>query len=125
MFEALNRERSSRGLNPLVSHACAELVATIRARDLAARNYFAHESPDGETAISLLNSHAIPYSSAGENLARNNYPINQSLDVAVQDLMASAPHRGLILNATYTHPGVAAMEDAQGMKYYVMILLSI
>ena len=125
LFEGLNLERSSRGIRELQPHTCAGLVATARAIDLAENDYFAHESPSGETATSLLQARAIPYQSAGENLARNNYPASQSLQVALDGLMESTGHRSLILDAGFTHLGVATAEDGLGMKYYVMILLKL
>ena len=60
---------------------------------------------------------------AGENLARNNYPDDQSVAVAIRDLMASQGHRDIILGPNYTHLAVAAVNDGTGMWYYTMIFI--
>ncbi len=124
LFASLNRERLERGIAALGTHPCGEHVAMLRARDLAERGYFAHVSPSGESAASLMRSLDVGYSNLGENLARNNYPADESVQVAFDSLMASDPHRTAILNPSFSYVGVASTEDATGMKYYVMIFLS-
>ncbi len=97
----------------------------LRAHDLAERGYFAHVSPSGESAVSLMRSLEFAYSDVGENLARNNYPAGQSVEVAFQALMDSDLHRAAILNASFSYVGVASTEDAAGMKYFVVIFLAV
>ena len=123
LFDSINYERLQQGLAALRDHPCGRRVAEVRALDMAGRSYFSHQSPDGGTAISLLRDHGISFSAAGENLARNNYPVDQSVDVAITSLMESEVHRLAILGLSYTHLSVAFSEDAAGMKYYVMIFI--
>jgi len=85
--------------------------------------YFSHTSPSGQTAFTLLDAYAVPHGWAGENLARNNYPDDQTVGVAIRDLMASSGHRANILNANYTSLGVAVAFDGTGMKYFTMIFI--
>ena len=124
LLTSLNQERLDRGIAGLETHPCGEHVAMLRARDLAERGYFAHVSPSGDSAASLMRSLEVTYSQIGENLARNNFPAGQSVDVAFQSLMDSDLHRAAILNASYRYVGVASTEDSSGMKYYVIIFLS-
>jgi len=124
LFNAVNEERAQQGLFPLIWHDPVANVAKFRSKDMASRNYFSHKSPEGETAFSLLDRYGIPHSWAGENLARNNYPDNQTVGVAIRDLMASEGHQENILSGNYTHLGVGAVEDSTGMKYYTMIFIS-
>ncbi len=107
----------------LTSDACAVNVAQIRSDDMANLGYFSHTSPTGETAFSLLDANRVPHGWAGENLARNNYPDDESVAVAIRDLMASPPHRANILNVNYSAIGVAVAFDGQGMKYFTMIFI--
>ena len=123
LFDSINSERLLQGLIALKDHLCGRIVAEVRAVDLATRNYFSHQSPNGETATSLLRARGIDFSAAGENLARNNYPVGRSVDVAIDSLMDSELHRQAILDRSYTHLGVAFSEDEAGMKYYVMIFI--
>jgi uncharacterized protein YkwD len=107
----------------LAAHGCVAYVAQLRSNDMAARRYFAHESPEGESAFSLLAANGMPHGYAGENLARNNYPVGDSVSVAIRDLMASQGHRDNILSPHYTHMGVAVADDGDGMRYYTMVFI--
>ena len=123
MFSAINNERVQQGMPALAVHRCVVYIAKIRSDDMAALNYFSHTSPNGDTAFSLMDRYVVPYGWAGENLARNNYPDNESVGVAIRDLMASAGHRANILGVNYTHLGVGAAVDEAGMKYFTMIFV--
>jgi uncharacterized protein YkwD len=123
LFDAANRERTSRGLPALAAHGCVVYVAQIRSDDMADRGYFSHTSPDGSTAFSLMDQYGVPYGWAGENLARNNYPDNQTVQVAIENLMNSQGHRDNILSTNYTHMGIGFAVDGAGMKYYTMIFI--
>ena len=123
MFNAINNERTQQGLPALTVHGCVVYVAKIRSDDMASLNYFSHTSPNGDTAFSLMDKYGVPYGWAGENLARNNYPDNESVSVAISDLMASPGHRANILGVNYTHLGVGTAVDGAGMKYYTMIFI--
>ena len=110
-------------MSSLALHGCAVYVAQLRSDDMASIGYFSHTSPTGDTAFSLLDAFLVPHGWAGENLARNNYPDNESVGVAIRDLMASEGHRANILNANYTSMGVAVAFDGEGMKYFTMIFM--
>ncbi len=125
LFNASNRERQIQGLAPFAPHDCGAAAARVRAKDMALNSYFSHEGAGGETASSLLRGYGVAYTMAGENLAKNNYPAEESAGVAFGALMESAAHRDAILNPRFTHVGVALSEDGDGMKYYVMIFLEI
>jgi uncharacterized protein YkwD len=119
----LNAERIAAGLPALVVDGDLVTIARIRSSDMATRNYFSHTSPDGQTAFTLLDQWGIPYSWAGENLARNNYPAGESAAVAAEDLMASPPHRENILSPNYTRVGVGYAEDGSGMRYFTIVFV--
>ena len=123
LFNAINNERTQQGMSALAVHGCVVYVAKIRSDDMAARNYFSHTSPEGETAFTLMDKYGVPYGWAGENLARNNYPNDQTVAIAIRDLMASPGHRANILSPNYTHLGVGFAQDGAGMKYYTMIFI--
>jgi uncharacterized protein YkwD len=123
LFNAINVERAAAGMPALAAHGCLTYVAQIRSNDMASRNYFSHTSPEGVTAFSLLDSYGVPYGWAGENLARNNYPDNEAVGVAIRDLMASPGHRANILSSNFTHLGVALAVDGAGMKYFTMVFV--
>jgi uncharacterized protein YkwD len=119
----LNAERTAAGLPALVVDGNLVAIARIRSSDMAARGYFSHTSPDGQSAFTLLDQWGIPYSWAGENLARNNYPIGETTAIATEDLMASPPHRANMLSPNYTRVGVGYAEDGSGMRYYTIVFV--
>lgn len=121
LFNAVNAQRAANGMGALAANGCLVYVAQLRSNDMAARGYFSHTSPDGSTAFSLMDYYGIPYGWAGENLARNNYPDDQSVGVAINELMNSAGHRDNILHTAYRQIGVAVAIDGSGMKYFTMI----
>ena len=89
---------------------------------MADHNYFAHVSPiTGDNAFTLMDKYGVPYGWAGENLAKNNYPTSECVDVADEALWNSPPHRENILNPNYTDMGIALVIDASGMKYFTII----
>ena len=123
LFDAINAERAAAGLPALAADGCLAHLARLRADDMAAQGYFAHESPDGVSFASLLGDYAVPFYIAAENLARNNAPDADSVALAIDSLMASAPHRASILSVEMTLLGVAAASDGAGMTYYAMLFV--
>ncbi len=119
----LNAERAAAGLPALAVDGELVSIARVRSNDMASRDYFSHTSPDGQTAFTLIDQRGISYSWAGENLARNNYPLAETIAVAVRDLMASPPHRDNILSPNYTRLGVGYADDGSGMHYFTMIFV--
>jgi uncharacterized protein YkwD len=123
LFNAINSERTSRGLPALQADPCVVYVAQRRSNDMAANNYFSHTSPSGESAFTLLDAYGVPHGWAGENLARNNYPDDQTVAIAIRDLMASQGHRDNILSTNYNALGVGFAVSGDGMKYFTMVFI--
>lgn len=122
LFDATNARRVSSGLAPLRANGYLAGIARLRSDDMATYNYFAHESPvTGQSAFSLMDQYGVPYGWAGENLAKNNYPIDQTVAVADEALWNSPSHRANILNANYTDAGIALAVDATGMNYFTIL----
>lgn len=89
---------------------------------MAQHNYFAHVSPiTGENVFALMDRYGVPYGWAGENLAKNNYPESECVQVADQALWDSPSHHENIVNSNYTDVGVALTVDASGMKYFTIV----
>jgi len=121
ILTGINNERVAAGLAPLQVDSALVVVSRERSNDMIQQGYFGHISPNGETAFSLLDRYGIPYGWAGENLARNNYPEDECVGVAVHDWMASEGHRENILNVHYTAMGAGAAVDGSGMYYFTMV----
>lgn len=121
MLTAHNSERAAAGFGPLEADATLTRLARQRALDMATRGYFAHTSPTGETAFTLLNGAGYGFTLAGENLARNNYPDAQTVSVAMSGFMSSVSHRVNVLEPTFRRVGIGQVVAADGMKYFVVI----
>jgi uncharacterized protein YkwD len=121
MFAAHNAERARTGAGPLTVDATLQQAAQRRAQDMASRNYFSRTSPSGETAFSILGQLGYSYSIAGENIARNNYPDNQSVSTAMTGFMNSPSHRDNLLDRRFNRVGIAMAIGADGMKYFAVV----
>ena len=69
---------------------------------MAARGYWSHDTPDGQTPWSFMIAAGYDYQTAGENLA---YGFDTSADVMTA-WMNSPDHRANILNSTYHDIGI-------------------
>jgi uncharacterized protein YkwD len=123
ILAGINAQRVAAGLPVLQLDPNLVMVSRERSEDMAKNGYFAHVSPTGDTAFSIMDRYGIPYAWAGENLARNNYPDDESVAVALREWMASQGHRENILNPHYSTVGVGAAEDGAAMKYFTLVFV--
>ena len=121
MYASHNQQRAASGLSPLALDGTLVAAARQRAQDMAAKGYFAHTSPSGETAFSVIDGYGYVYAIAGENIARNNYPQSQSVGVAMNGFMNSPGHRANILEVLFTKVGIGVATDGNGMIYYAVV----
>jgi uncharacterized protein YkwD len=87
-------------------------AAQAKANDMAAKDYWAHNSPDGQTPWSFIAAAGYHYEAAGENLA---YGFENAGDV-VTAWMNSPTHRANVLGGNYKDVGfgVAQAPNYQG-----------
>ncbi len=98
-----NAQRVEQGLGGLTVNPILVRAAQAKASDMAAKGYFAHQSPDGSQPWDWIRSAGYVYRVAGENLAVN---FVDSSDVT-SAWMASPAHRANILSPKYTEIGIA------------------
>jgi uncharacterized protein YkwD len=106
----VNVERSSRGLRALRDNSRMDKAAGSHSRDMVARGYFDHVTPNGGDPVSrLAHVHYITNSllswSVGEDLAWGS-GIDSTPREIVKSWMASPPHRANILHASFRDAGV-------------------
>lgn len=108
----LNRERADAGLRQLEPNRCLARAAAGHARDMVARRYFAHRSPDGRGfAERILATGYAPSGASwtvGENLAWGAAPAGDPAWV-IEAWMESRGHRENVLRASFRDVGVAAV----------------
>lgn len=104
LIDLTNTDRRSEQKSFLVISPLLQKAAEAKARDMAAKGYFAHTSPEGLTPWHWFETAGYVFSYAGENLAVN---FSDSRDVN-NAWMNSPGHRANILNKNFTEIGIAA-----------------
>jgi Cysteine-rich secretory protein family len=112
LLDNTNTQRSTNGLGGLGLNAELDQAAQSKANDMAVRDYWSHNTPDGQTPWSFIASAGYSYQTAGENLA---YGFDSSANT-VTGWMNSSEHRANILNTTYEEVGfgIASSPNYQG-----------
>jgi uncharacterized protein YkwD len=105
MLEMLNEERRRAGLRPLKADPELAEVARAHSRDMFARGYFSHVTPDGRDLSERMRAAREGYLVAGENLA-----LAPTLPGAHQGLMNSPGHRKNILRAQFGRVGIGILD---------------
>ncbi len=123
LFDRINALRVERGLGPLAVDGALVDLARARSADMASRNYFSHTTPEGVNVFDMMAQRGINYLYAGENLARNNYPEAETVQVAFDSLAASPPHLENMLGANYLRMGIGMAYNGAGMYYFTILLI--
>ena len=71
LVDLVNQNRNSTGLRTLRQSPILAQAATMKARDMAEKGYFAHTSPDGKKPWYWFTQAGYNFIYAGENLAIN------------------------------------------------------
>ncbi|HUS14903.1 MAG TPA: CAP domain-containing protein [Chloroflexia bacterium] len=121
LLRQINAARAQAGLGAVTLDAQLIALARDRSADMANRGYFDHRTPDGKTFLDLMKSRAIPYYMAGEIIAENNYPADQTPDQAYTGFMNSGEHHTIIMMGNWTHAGVGQAVDGKGMYFYTVL----
>lgn len=106
LLNLTNLERQKAGLAPLALDEKLMLVANNKSKDMLAKDYWAHNSPDGRPPWYFFNKEGYSYLYAGENLARG---FNNSKE-AVDAWMKSEKHRENILSPNFSEVGFSIRE---------------
>ena len=118
LLEATNKEREQNGMVNLELNPELSLAAEKKAEDMFARNYWAHNGPNGSTPWDFIKGAGYTYIYAGENLAKD---FQNSNDV-VQAWMKSPSHRENILRKEYQDIGFAVVNgDLNGEETTLVI----
>jgi uncharacterized protein YkwD len=112
MLDLINEERTARNLKVLTFDEDLAGVGDAHCRDMFARGYFSHNSPEGETPFDRMNKAGLVYLVAGENLA-----LAPTVEEAFLGLMNSPGHKANMLSPEFGRVGIAAVD---GGKYGIM-----
>ena len=110
----VNQRRSQSGLPALKRGSTTSYVAQLKARDMATKGYFSHQSPTYGSPFTMLQNFGLRFSAAGENIAYGQ----QTPQAVMNAWMNSAGHRANILSRSYTFIGVGAGKNKNGVIYW-------
>ena len=113
MLAMLNEERRAQGLPDLQNDPAATAVARSHSRDMFARGFFSHVTPESEDPFDRMRRGGLKFRAAGENLA-----LARTLTMAHEGLMNSPGHRANILRPAFRRVGIGIMD---GGRYGLMV----
>ena len=118
VFNMINAQRTSNGLQALKVDNEVQRVARIKAKDLVDNNYFSHNSPVYGSPFEMLQNFKISYRTAGENIAGNS-----TNSGAVNAWMNSDGHRANILNSNFEYTGIGVVSSPKYGKVFVQMFI--
>ena len=120
LLDETNQQRAEDGLAPLKLNDMLSTAATLKARNMLSEQYWAHESPQGETPWHWFEEAGYTYTYAGENLAKGF----SSTEDVIQAWMNSPEHRQNILDRQYQDVGFAVIPGIlQGEQTMLVVAL--
>jgi uncharacterized protein YkwD len=108
MLRLVNEERAAQGLRPLQADPELAEVARAHSRDMFARGYFSHVTPDGQDPFERMRQAQVKYRTAGENIA-----LAATLPMAHRGLMNSPGHRANILRPAFARVGIGIVDGGR------------
>jgi uncharacterized YkwD family protein len=102
VVDLTNQQRAANGCGALKVNPTLTQVAQAHSADMAANNYFSHDSQNGASPFDRMSAAGYRFSAAAENIAAGQ----RTPGDVVTAWMNSEGHRANILNCTYTEIGV-------------------
>lgn len=123
MIRRLGAERSAVGVVPLRSDSRLNAIADERAKDMAARGYFSHTTPEGTGFADLLSARGVTWYGAGEAIAWNTaQDLDLSIDMATEGWMSSTTHRDILLSGEFNYVGVGAATAGDRVYWSAVVI---
>jgi hypothetical protein len=124
MVDALNVDRTTRGLVPVRIDSRLMAIARARSVDKATKNYFSHTQPDGRNVFDMISAQKITWYNAGEIIAWNNYPtLETSIHAANTGWLNSPPHKAIVVSTSFNYVGVGLALGSNGKKIWTAVYM--
>jgi uncharacterized protein YkwD len=101
LLSSTNGARASNDVGSLKINSKLAAAAQAKANDMAERNYWSHNTPEGDPPWTFVSAQKYSYQKLGENLAAG-FSSEQS---TVNGWMGSAPHRDNMLDSAFSEVG--------------------
>ena len=120
LIKLTNQEREALGFGPLTENSQLNKAAFLKAQDMIAQDYFAHQSPEGKSPWYWIKSANYDCQYAGENLAIGFLDSEE----VYQAWNNSPSHKANLFNPNYQDIGITVLKgDFQGNETYVVVQL--
>ncbi|XOB41703.1 MAG: CAP domain-containing protein [Candidatus Nealsonbacteria bacterium] len=120
LIKLTNQKREALGFGPLTENSQLNNAAFLKAQDMIAQDYFAHQSPEGKSPWYWIKSANYDYQYAGENLAIGFLDSEE----VYQAWNNSPSHKANLFNPNYQDTGITVLKgDFQGNETYVVVQL--
>lgn len=111
MLQRINAARADVGVSPLRMDPVLQDAARQHSRDMYARHYFSHQTPDKKSPYDRLRDARFRFVAAGENIA-----FAPDSDQAWDSLIHSPDHRANIVNPDFRCVGIGAFKGTGGYE---------
>lgn len=119
VLKLVNQERKKAGVQPLTLSDKLTSIANTKAKDMADKGYFSHNSPTYGSPFDMLKQFGVSYSYAGENIAAGQ----KSAEEVMNSWMNSSGHKANILNKNYTQLGVGFYRGGEYGTEWVQLFI--
>lgn len=124
LLSQVNEIRAEYHRTELVRKPALDAVARKHSEDMAARGFFAHENPDGETPLHRIQAGQISnFSLAAENLGKTNAkaPTREILN----GWMFSREHRNNLLSPPFNATGIGVAREPGGSLLFTQVYVTL
>ena len=119
MIAKINEMRAAANLEPLQRHPGLDEAARAHSRDMAGHQELVHVSERTGTPAARVREAGVVASRIGENIAKHATTAG-----AFEAILGSDAHRGQLMEASFTHIGLAALPSAGGV-YVTQVMATI
>jgi uncharacterized protein YkwD len=117
LFDALNKERSAKGLPPFASSAELTQSAQEHAHKMASGTFLSTRGSDEADAVTRITSHGVKTLKLGEDVGRLKTRPDRVADDTMSIWMSAAANRKNILSTTFTKIGIGVAHAPDGDYY--------
>lgn len=117
IIQHINDHRSQSELEPLVYDQSLQTAATAKAAHMQSEQYWAHNSPDGDSPWQFIEAEGYNYTQAGENLA-----IGFSDEENMVSAWIDSPDHARVLRGEYQHVGFGIQEASIGDRSGILVV---
>lgn len=124
-FNLVNDERVDQNLDRLIMDEGLRLVARAHSQDMAARDFFRHDNPDGETPFDRIHNAGITYTTAGENIAWNKGFSNPAAKAVEQWINSTTGHYENMVSENFVQTGMGVAGNDSIGYYFTQVFANL